>query len=74
MLSSLSVSEFAARLSADDMPPGGGSTAALSGLLAVGLLEMTVNYSLKSPKLVETWLFYRPNRRTWPVCILSWPF
>ncbi|HWR41331.1 MAG TPA: cyclodeaminase/cyclohydrolase family protein [Patescibacteria group bacterium] len=54
MLSSLPVSEFATRLAADDMPPGGGSTAALSGLLATGLLEMAVSYSLKSPKLLET--------------------
>ena len=53
MLSSLTISEFAAQLTADDMPPGGGSAAALSGLLAAGLLEMAVKYSLRSAEAEE---------------------
>ena len=57
MLSSLTVNDFVKNLAADDMPPGGGSTAALAGLLAVGLLEMSASYSLKSPKLVDNAMF-----------------
>lgn len=53
MLSSLSISEFAAKLASDEVPPGGGSAAAIYGLLAASLLEMAITYSLKSPKLVE---------------------
>ena len=53
MLSSLSINDFAAKLASDVVPPGGGSTAALYGLMAAALLEMTVNYSLKSPQHVE---------------------
>lgn len=53
MLSSLSISEFAARLASDEVPPGGGSTAAISGLMGAALLEMAINYSLKGPKLIE---------------------
>ena len=58
MLSSLSISEFASRLTAEDMPPGGGSTAALSGLLAAGLLEMAVSYSLKNSQGAENASFF----------------
>ncbi|WP_425059115.1 hypothetical protein SCACP_37810 [Sporomusa carbonis] len=50
MFSSLSINEFAAKLASDDVPPGGGSTAALQGLMAAALLEMSVNYSLKNQK------------------------
>ncbi|WP_371373903.1 cyclodeaminase/cyclohydrolase family protein [Sporomusa aerivorans] len=53
MLSSLSVSDFAAKLASDEVPPGGGSAAAVGGLLGTSLVEMAINYSLKSPKLVE---------------------
>lgn len=53
MLSSLSINEFAAKMASDDVPPGGGSAAAMYGLMATALLEMAVNYSLKSPKLAE---------------------
>ena len=53
MLSSLSISDFAAKLASDEVPPGGGSTAAVGGLLGAALVEMAINYSLKSPKLVE---------------------
>ncbi len=53
MLSSLSINEFAARISAGDVPPGGGSAAAMYGLTAAALLELSINHSLKSPQLVE---------------------
>ncbi len=53
MFSSLSISDFAAKLASDEVPPGGGSTAAVGGLLGAALVEMAINYSLKSPKLVE---------------------
>lgn len=53
MLSSLSISEFAAKMASDDVPPGGGSASAMYGLMAAALLEMAVSYSLKSPKLAE---------------------
>lgn len=53
MLSSLSINEYAAKLASDEVPPGGGSTAAIYGLMAAALLEMSIAYSLRSPKLVE---------------------
>lgn len=53
MLSSLSINEYAAKLASAEVPPGGGSTAAIYGLMATALLEMSIVYSLKSPKLVE---------------------
>ncbi|WP_371364076.1 Methenyltetrahydrofolate cyclohydrolase [Sporomusa rhizae] len=53
MLSSLSINEYAAKLASDEVPPGGGSTAAIYGLMATALLEMSIAYSLRSPKLVE---------------------
>ncbi|HWR41651.1 cyclodeaminase/cyclohydrolase family protein [Sporomusa sp.] len=53
MLSSLSINEFAAKLSSGDVPPGGGSAAAMYGLMATGLLEMSINHSLKSLQLAE---------------------
>lgn len=49
MLSSLNISGFAGRLASEEVPPGGGSAAAISGLMGASLLEMAVNYSLKSP-------------------------
>ncbi|WP_083945746.1 cyclodeaminase/cyclohydrolase family protein [Sporomusa sphaeroides] len=49
MLSSLNISDFAGRLAAAEVPPGGGSAAAISGLMGASLLELAVNYSLKSP-------------------------
>lgn len=54
MLSSLSITDFAARLASDEVPPGGGSTAALYGLMAASLLEMSIIYSEKNPKPAET--------------------
>lgn len=53
MLSSLSINEFAAKLASDEVPPGGGSTAAIYGLMAASLLEMAITYSEKTPKPVE---------------------
>ncbi|BBB90245.1 MAG TPA: cyclodeaminase/cyclohydrolase family protein [Methylomusa anaerophila] len=53
MLSSLTIGEYAAKLASEEAPPGGGSTAALTGVLAVGLAEMAVNYSLQTAKLVK---------------------
>ena len=52
MLSSLSISDFAGRLAAAEVPPGGGSAAAISGLMGASLLELAINYSLKSPEPV----------------------
>lgn len=48
MLSSLSIASFAGQLASEEVPPGGGSAAAMSGLMGASLLEMAVNYSLKS--------------------------
>ncbi|MDF2873658.1 MAG: Formiminotransferase-cyclodeaminase [Sporomusa sp.] len=53
MLSSVSINEFAAKISSGDVPPGGGSAAAMYGLTATALLELSINHSLNSPKLVE---------------------
>ncbi len=53
MLSSLSINDFAAKLASDEVPPGGGSTAAIYGLMAASLLEMAITYSEKTPKPVE---------------------
>jgi formiminotetrahydrofolate cyclodeaminase len=53
MLSSLSISDFAAKLASDEVPPGGGSTAALYGLMAASLLEMAITYSQKELKPEE---------------------
>lgn len=46
MLAALSISEYAAKLSSKDAAPGGGSAAALSGLLGASLLEMVINLTL----------------------------
>lgn len=51
MLSQLSISEFTTKLAQADSAPGGGSAAAMAGLMGASLLEMAVDYSLKSPKL-----------------------
>lgn len=51
MLTSLSIKEFAARMATQEPPPGGGSTAALSGLMGASLLEMVVNLSQGQPDL-----------------------
>lgn len=46
MLTKLSVSDFAAKLASKEAAPGGGSAAALSGLLGASLLEMVINLSI----------------------------
>ena len=50
MLAALSISEYTARLASPEPAPGGGSAAALSGLLGVGLLEMVLNITLGDSK------------------------
>ena len=50
MLTELTVNEFAARLASSDPAPGGGSAAALSGLIGVSLLEMVINLSQDRPE------------------------
>ena len=50
MLSLLSITDFAAKLASDEVPPGGGSTAAVYGLMAASLLEMAITYSEKKQK------------------------
>jgi len=47
VLSSLSITDFAAKLASDEVPPGGGSTAAVYGLMAASLIEMAITYSQK---------------------------
>lgn len=61
MLKSLSIAEFMDRLSSKNAPLGGGSAAALTGLLAVGLLKMAVNHSLANPALNERREFFKDN-------------
>jgi len=46
LLTRLSVCEFTSRLASPEPAPGGGSAAALSGLLGACLLEMVINLSL----------------------------
>ncbi|EAX48377.1 Formiminotransferase-cyclodeaminase [Thermosinus carboxydivorans Nor1] len=53
LLRELSIHEFAAQLASRQPAPGGGSAAAVSGLLGVSLLEMVVNLSLGRPDLAE---------------------
>ncbi len=43
MLTTLTISEFTARLASQEPAPGGGSAAALSGLLGAGLVEMAIS-------------------------------
>ncbi|MDR7866960.1 MAG: cyclodeaminase/cyclohydrolase family protein [Sporomusaceae bacterium] len=43
MLTTLTISEFTARLASKEPAPGGGSAAALSGLLGAGLVEMAIS-------------------------------
>ena len=46
MLTALSINDFAVRLASREPAPGGGSVAALSGLLGVCLLEMVLNLTV----------------------------
>lgn len=45
MLTTISISEYAARLASKEPAPGGGSAAALSGVLGASLMEMVINLS-----------------------------
>lgn len=51
LLTTLSISEYANKLASTESAPGGGSAAALSGLLGASLLEMVINLTQgrKSP-------------------------
>lgn len=53
MLVNLSLSKYAEKLSAKDPAPGGGSAAALSGLLGVSLLEMVINLTVERAEFAE---------------------
>ncbi|MCX7781614.1 MAG: cyclodeaminase/cyclohydrolase family protein [Negativicutes bacterium] len=46
MLTELTIKDFAVKLASEEPAPGGGSAAALSGLLAVSLMEMVINLTL----------------------------
>lgn len=50
MLTELSVTEYAARLGSEEPAPGGGSAAALTGLLGTSLLEMVCNLTIGRPE------------------------
>jgi len=46
LLTKLSITEYASKLASQEPAPGGGSAAALSGLLGACLLEMVINLTL----------------------------
>ena len=46
MLASLSIKDYASRLASKQATPGGGSASALTGLLGVSLIEMTLNLTI----------------------------
>jgi formiminotetrahydrofolate cyclodeaminase len=50
MLTTLTVSEFTARLASKDPAPGGGSAAALSGLLGASLVAMAISLTRGRPE------------------------
>lgn len=53
MLAALSINEYAEQLASKSSTPGGGSAAALTGLLGVSLIEMSVNLTLGRPQYAE---------------------
>lgn len=53
LLNELSISDFAAKLASAEPAPGGGSAAALCGLMGTSLLEMTINLSLGRPEFAR---------------------
>lgn len=63
MLSSLTIKEFADGMACYEPPPGGGSTAALSGLLGVSLVEMIVNCTMKNCKSAEQREFLQNKKK-----------
>lgn len=53
MLTTLTISEFAAKLASKEPAPGGGSAAALSGLLGASLVEMAVSLTRGRKEFAE---------------------
>lgn len=53
LLATTSIQEFAARLASREPAPGGGSAAAVSGLLGVSLLEMVLNLTVGRSDFVD---------------------
>lgn len=53
MLAALSIHEYAQQLASKASTPGGGSAAALTGLLGVSLIEMSVNLTIGRPEYAE---------------------
>ncbi len=53
MLVSLPVHEYATQLASQSSTPGGGSAAALAGLLGVSLIEMSLNLTIGKPQYAE---------------------
>ena len=53
MLSSLPIHQYAAQLASKSPAPGGGSAAALTGLLGVSLIEMSLNLTIGRPQFAE---------------------
>ena len=53
MLATLTIDKYAEQLASKASTPGGGSAAALTGLLGVSLIEMSVNLTLGRPQYAE---------------------
>lgn len=53
MLTELSIKNYANKLASKEPAPGGGSAAALSGLLAASLMEMVINLTLGREEFAE---------------------
>lgn len=53
MLATLTIDTYAEQLASKASTPGGGSAAALTGLLGVSLIEMSVNLTLGRPRYAE---------------------
>lgn len=53
MLVTLTIDKYAEQLASKASTPGGGSAAALTGLLGVSLMEMSVNLTLGRPQYAE---------------------
>jgi formiminotetrahydrofolate cyclodeaminase len=53
VLTTLSINEYAAKLASSEPAPGGGSAAALSGLLGVSLIEMVINLTVGKEKFAS---------------------
>jgi len=53
MLVTLTIDKYAEQLASKASTPGGGSAAALTGLLGVSLMEMSVNLTIGRPQYAE---------------------